>query len=77
MLNLVRAGPCLLKLVRVGLSLLKLIWAIRYLLNLVWDCCLSIGGRDSGAALVHDGRGHNLYGRACGDSLVHYSSDAD
>ena len=72
MLNLVRAGPRLLKLVRVGPRLLKLVWTGRCLLNLSQDGRLVVGGCNSGAALVRDGRGRDRYRRGCDGSLVRY-----
>ena len=71
MLNLVRAGPRLLKLVRVGprvCCLLKLVRASRFLLNLVQAGRLVIGSCSSGAALVHDGRGRGGY--ICGYTVA-------
>ena len=50
--------------------LLKLVRALHCLLNLVWEDCLISGSRDSGAALVRDGRGRDCYRRACLDSYV-------
>ena len=70
MLNLVGAGPRLLKLVRVGPRLLKLVRTGHCLLTLVRAGRLIVGGHSAGAAFVRDGRGRDRYRRGCGGSLV-------
>ena len=66
MLNLVRAGPRLLKLVQVGPRLLKLVRAGRCLLSLAQASWLIVGSCSSGADLVRNSRGCDRYRRGCG-----------